>query len=287
LHPSQFLIIDNKKVFMVDMNRSNKSSMPIVGVPTCRQEIDGLDYDCTQHKYTAALYKSAKVLPLQIPLFGDQVEIDTILENVDGIMLTGSHSNIHPRHYENTNQEPDFKLDEKRDDTVLRLIKPAIEQGIPLLAICRGFQELNVAYGGSLYSRLHLEGSFNEHREDKNQDLEQRYDATHSVSLKTGGQLNRLMNSDSIDVNSLHEQGIKELGSGLIVEACSEDGLVEAVSVDGSTNFALGVQWHPEWRSTENPVSTILFSEFGKACYQRAGISRAVSGHTAGDERDL
>lgn len=258
---------------MANTKRSKKTSMPIVGVPTCRQEIGGLDYDCTQHKYIAALYKSAKVLPFQIPLFGDRIEIDTILENVDGIMLTGSHSNIHPRHYENTFHQPDFKLDEERDDTVLRLIKPAIEQGIPLLAICRGFQELNVAYGGSLYSKLHLQGSFNEHREDKNQDLEQRYDATHSVSLIKGGQLNRLMNSESIDVNSLHEQGIKDLGSGLIVEACSEDGLVEAISVLDSVNFAIGVQWHPEWKSTENPVSTILFSEFGKACYERAGIS--------------
>jgi putative glutamine amidotransferase len=258
---------------MLNTNSNKKPTMPIVGVPTCRQEIGGLDYDCTQHKYIAALYKSANVLPLQIPLFGDRLEVNTILENVDGIMLTGSHSNIHPHHYENTNHTPDFKLDEERDHTVLRLIKPAIEQGIPLFAICRGFQELNVAYGGSLYSKLHLEESFIEHREDKNQDLEQRYDATHSVSLIKAGKLSKMIGCDSIDVNSLHEQGVKDLGSGLIVEACSEDGLVEAVSVDSSTNFAIGVQWHPEWKSIENPVSTILFSEFGKACYERAGIS--------------
>ena len=227
-----------------------------------------MDYDCTQHKYIAALYDSAKVLALQIPLIGDRVEINAVLENVDGIMLPGSHSNIHPRHYENTNSEPDFKLDEERDKTVLRLIKPAIEQGIPLFAICRGFQELNVAYGGSLHSKLHLDGSFSEHREDKNQDPEQRYDVKHSVNLIKGGQLSKMIKSDSIDVNSLHEQGIRELGSGLIIEAHAEDGLVEAVSVEGSTNFAIGVQWHPEWKSTENPISTILFSEFGKACHE-------------------
>jgi len=245
------------------------SKLPVVGVPTCRHKIGDLDYDCTQHKYLAALYKSANVLPLQIPLFGDRVEIDTILENVDGILLTGSHSNIHPRYYGNTDQEPDFKIDVVRDDTILRLIRPAIDQGIPLFAICRGFQELNVAYGGTLYTRLDLEGLFNEHREDKSLELGQRYDPVHSVNLMPGGRLHKMLNTESINVNSLHGQGIKNLADNLIVEGCAEDGLIEAVSVDGSTNFAIGVQWHPEWKSTENPVSTILFSEFGKACHKQ------------------
>lgn len=244
--------------------------LPVVGVPTCRHKIGDLEYDCTQHKYIAALYKSANVLPLQIPLFGDRVEIDIILESVDGILLTGSHSNIHPRYYENTDQEPDFKIDVERDDTVLRLIKPAVEQGIPLLAICRGFQELNVAYGGTLYKRLDLEGSFNEHREDKNLELVQRYDVVHSVNLVPGGRLHKMLNTESINVNSLHGQGLKNLADNLTVEGRAEDGLIEEVSVDGSSNFAIGVQWHPEWKSTENPVSTILFSEFGKACHKEA-----------------
>ena len=244
--------------------------LPVVGVPTCRHKIGDLEYDCTQHKYIAALYKSANVLPLQIPLFGDRVEIDIILESVDGILLTGSHSNIHPRYYENTDQEPDFKIDVERDDTVLRLIKPAVEQGIPLLAICRGFQELNVAYGGTLYTRLDLEGSFNEHREDKNLELVQRYDVVHSVNLVPGGRLHKMLNTESINVNSLHGQGLKNLADNLTVEGRAEDGLIEAVSVDSSSNFAIGVQWHPEWKSTENPVSTILFSEFGKACHKEA-----------------
>ena len=252
------------------MENNKIPKLPVVGVPTCRHKIGDLDYDCTQHKYLAALYKSANVLPLQIPLFGDRVEIDIILESVDGILLTGSHSNIHPRYYENTDQEPDFKIDVERDDTVLRLIKPAVEQGIPLLAICRGFQELNVAYGGTLYTRLDLEGSFNEHREDKNLELVQRYDAVHSVNLVPGGRLHKMLNTESINVNSLHGQGLKNLADNLTVEGRAEDGLIEAVSVDGSTNFAIGVQWHPEWKSTENPVSTILFSEFGKACHKEA-----------------
>ncbi len=245
--------------------------MPIVGVPADRHEIGELNYDCTQHKYLAALYRSAKVLPMQIPLFGKDIDIDAILENVDGIMLTGSHSNIHPRNYGELEQEPEFKLDVQRDATILPLIKPTIEQGIPLFAICRGFQELNVAFGGTLHTRLDLVGSFNGHSEDTSLPLEQRYNTAHKVKLVSGGQLNKLFGVDTIEVNSLHDQGINKLGDNLIVEGRTEDGLIEAVSIDGSKNFAIGVQWHPEWHSTENSESTVIFSEFGKACYSYAG----------------
>ncbi len=255
---------------MMEIKKRNKSRMPIVGVPTDRHEIGGLNYDCTQHKYLAALHRSAKVLPLQIPLFGKNIEIDAILENVDGIMLTGSHSNIHPRNYGETEQEPEFKLDVERDATILQIIKPTIEQGIPLFAICRGFQELNVAFGGTLHTSLDLVDSFNEHSEDTSLPLEQRYNAAHKVKLVSGGQLNKLLEVDSIEVNSLHNQGIDKLGVNLIVEGRSEDGLIEAVSVDDSKNFSIGVQWHPEWHSTNDPVSTVIFSEFGKACYSYA-----------------
>ncbi len=258
---------------MTNSNRDKMPKLPVVGVPTCRQLIGDLEYDCTQHKYLAALYKSANVLPMLIPLIGDQIEVDAILDHLDGILLTGSHSNIHPSNYENTDHEPDFKLDEARDATVLRLIKPAIENGIPLLAVCRGFQELNVAYGGSLYPKLHQQECFLEHRENKDQALDQRYGAAHSLKLTEDGHLSAMLKSESIEVNSLHEQGIKKLGENLVVEASADDGLIEAVSVSGSSNFAIGVQWHPEWKSTDNPISTILFSEFGRACQKYANNS--------------
>jgi putative glutamine amidotransferase len=251
---------------MTPSPHKNLSSLPLVGVPTCRKKIGDLDYDCTQHKYIAALYNSALVLPLQIPLLGREIAPELILSNLDGIFLTGSHSNIHPRCYEDSEQDPDFQIDPERDETVLGLIKPAIESGVPLLAVCRGFQELNVAYGGTLHSRLDLEGSFNEHREAENLALEQRYDTAHKVELVAGGQLHRLLKKKTIEVNSLHGQGVKSLGENLFAEAHAEDGLVEAVSVRGSRNFAMGVQWHPEWKSTENAISTVLFSEFGNAC---------------------
>ena len=243
-----------------------KDSLPLVGVPTCRQVIGDLDYDCTQHKYIAALCESAGVLPLQIPLLGEQFSEDDILGRLDGLLLTGSHSNVHPQHYQEEYTSPDFKLDLLRDETVLRLIKPAINIGLPLFAICRGFQELNVAFGGELHAKLHEQGQYIEHRESKNKELEARYAEVHKVNLLDGGKLQELLNTSTIEVNSLHEQGISKLAAGLTVEGQTEDGLVEAVSVAGSRGFALGVQWHPEWQSTQNPVSTSLFKAFGDAC---------------------
>ncbi|NKB36477.1 MAG: gamma-glutamyl-gamma-aminobutyrate hydrolase family protein [Gammaproteobacteria bacterium] len=250
------------------MSKSDKHSIftPVVGVPTCRQVIGDLEYDCTQHKYIAALCQSAGVLPLQIPLIGNRFSVESILQRLDGILLTGSHSNVHPSHYDDNFENPDFKLDQERDDTVLPLIKPAIAEGLPLFAICRGFQELNVAYGGELHSKLHEQASYVEHREKKDSELDERYAAVHKINLIKGGVLHLMLQSDCIEVNSLHEQGIRHTGGGLTVEGRAEDGLVEAVSVMGSRSFAIGVQWHPEWKSTQNRVSTVLFSEFGQAC---------------------
>lgn len=211
---------------------------------------------------------------MQIPLLGDQFSVESILQRLDGLLLTGSHSNIHPEHYEDKFDSPDFKLDQARDDTVLRLIKPAVTQGLPVFAICRGFQELNVAYGGELHSKLHEQGSFIEHREKKNCKLDERYETVHTVNLLKGGKLNVMLEADSIEVNSLHEQGIRQTGEGLIIEGLAEDGLVEAVSVKDSRSFAIGVQWHPEWKSTQNRVSSVLFSEFGQACQRYLNENR-------------
>jgi putative glutamine amidotransferase len=244
--------------------------MPVVGVATCRRKIKDLDYDCTQHKYLIALYRSANVLPLQIPLLGDELDTEVLFDAIDGILLTGSHSNIHPANYTITSQQPGFMLDIERDKTFIPLIKPAINRGIPLLALCRGFQELNVAFGGSIHTDLSTMDSSIEHGEDTSLPIEKRYEAKHTVNLVSGNRLNRLLQVDTIKVNSLHDQGIDKLGDNLVVEGYAADGLIEAISVEHSKSFAIGVQWHPEWHSTENPVSTAIFSEFGKACHARA-----------------
>lgn len=247
----------------------SKPSIPVVGVATCRRTIKDLDYDCTQHKYLSALYRSAGVLPLQIPLLTDDLDIDVLFDVIDGILLTGSHSNIHPSNYMDSSQQPEFMLDVERDKTFIPIIKPAIDRGIPLLALCRGFQELNVAFGGTIQSDLGSMDSSIEHGEDASQPIERRYAPKHAVNLVPGGLLNRLLQADTIQVNSLHYQGIDKLGADLVVEGYAVDGVIEAISVKDSAGFAIGVQWHPEWQSTENPVSTALFSEFGKACRAR------------------
>jgi len=255
---------------MNNPSQKDKRILPVVGVVTCRREIKGLEYDCTQHKYLAALYHSAKVLPLQIPLLGNDLDIDVLFDTIDGILLTGSHSNIHPCNYREKWQQPEFMLDVERDKTVLPLIKPVVKRGIPLLALCRGFQELNVAYGGTLRTDSGSMNSFIEHGEDNNLPIELRYANKHKIKLLPGGLLYKFLQSETIEVNSLHDQAIDKLGENLVVEGYAEDGLIEAVSVNSSKGFTLGVQWHPEWRSTENPVSTAIFSEFGEACHSYA-----------------
>jgi putative glutamine amidotransferase len=141
-----------------------------------------------------------------------------------------------------------------------------VEAGLPLLGICRGFQEMNVAYGGSLWQKLHEVPGHMDHRDDPKLELEQQYAPAHEVMLEPGGILRRLAGTDRITVNSLHAQGVRELGQGLAIEARAPDGVVEAFRVQAARNFALAVQWHPEWRVGSNAFSRALFAEFGAAC---------------------
>ena len=162
--------------------------------------------------------------------------------------------------------EPDTLHDPARDATALPLIRAAIDAGVPVLAICRGMQELNVAYGGTLHQRLHATTGFDDHRERPADPLERQYGPAHVVRFAPGGLLQRVARgAQEATVNSLHDQGIAQLGAGLVVEASAPDGLVEAVSVRGAHAFALGVQWHPEWRYAEQPLSRDIFAAFGAA----------------------
>ncbi len=141
---------------------------------------------------------------------------------------------------------------------------------MPVLGICRGFQEINVAFGGTLWQKLHEVPGHLDHRENKDQPLEQQYGAAHEITLAPGGLLERLAGGAArVAVNSLHGQGVRELGAGLTVEARSSDGVIEAFRVTAARNFALAVQWHPEWRVLDNKFSTALFAEFGAACREQ------------------
>ncbi|MGV8899674.1 MAG: gamma-glutamyl-gamma-aminobutyrate hydrolase family protein [Burkholderiaceae bacterium] len=242
---------------------------PLVIVPACTLQQGPHPYYVAQMKYVDAVLTGAACLPLILPALGDRIDWDALLSAVDGVMLTGSPSNVHPSHFGQTVHNPALPLDAARDATTLPLIRAALERGLPLFAICRGMQEVNVALGGTLHQALHENVGFNDHREDKNLPHEDQYGPIHAVTLTPGGLMAQVLDGVTrVLVNSLHGQGIDRLAPGLRVEAVAEDGLVEAYSVANASGFALAVQWHPEWHVTENPVSMKLYAAFGAACRQ-------------------
>lgn len=242
-----------------------RNGKPTIGVTACRREIDPHPFHIVGEKYLTAIVDGAGGFPLPIPALADLLDIDEVLERIDGLLVTGSPSNVEPHHYGGDPGDEDTHHDPHRDAMTLPLIPRAVEAGIPMLAICRGFQEANVAYGGSLHREVHAEEGYDDHREDKEESLEVQYGPAHDVTFAPGGFLTRITGVSHATVNSLHSQGIESLGAGLSVEAEAHDGLIEAFSVDGARRFALAVQWHPEWRVTENPVSLAIFRAFGVA----------------------
>lgn len=221
-------------------------------------------------KYARAVKVGAQAQPVMFPL-ADAEQIDELLSLVDGVMLTGSPSNVHPSHFDEDLADPNLPLDPLRDALTLALVKACVHGGIPLLGICRGFQEINVAFGGTLHGKVHEVAGMLDHREPADQPVEVQYAPRHALQVQPGGVLAGLGLPAQIDVNSIHGQGVARLAPGLRVEALAPDGLVEAFSVEGAQSFALGVQWHPEWQVRSNPNYLAIFQAFGEACRKRAG----------------
>jgi putative glutamine amidotransferase len=238
-------------------------SRPIVVIPSCSKRIDDYDFDAVSRRYSAAVAQVAECQPLLIPLDEALVDIGAVLDIADGILLSGSPSNVAPSHYGDEAPVMPDRLDPARDALTLPLIRSVIDRKIPLFAICRGVQELNVALGGSLHQAVHNEKDHLDHRERYGLPLEERWGPRHPISLK--GQLRNWVGQDEIMVNSLHGQGLKRLADRLQPEAFANDGLVEAVRGPDDYPFMLGVQWHPEWQALSNPVSQSLFRRFGTA----------------------
>lgn len=228
-------------------------------------------------KYVAAVRDGADALPFMIPALGDSVDADTILSRIDGLMLTGSPSNVEPHRYGGEPSRPGTLHDPHRDETTLRLIDRALAKGVPLFAICRGHQELNVVLGGQLHQHVEEQPGYNDHRENADDPLDVQYGPAHAVHLIEGGMLHRLAGTDTVTVNSLHSQGVAKLADGVTVEAVADDGLIEAFIVDGAPGFTLSVQWHPEWKVTENAFSMAIFQAFGDACRAYAAAGRKCS----------
>ena len=236
---------------------------PIVGIPCDHRMIGPHPFHAVGEKYIVAIRDGAGAIPLLIPVLDKPIDLEEILGTVDGILLTGSPSNVAPKIYGGPSPREGVLQDERRDATTLPLIRAIVDHGTPLLAICRGFQELNVAFGGTLHQHVEEVPGRMDHREDKTAPLDVQYAPIHDVTLS--GTLERIAGMNRIKVNSLHGQGIDRLGPALTAEAVAPDGQIEGIRVTGAKSFALGVQWHPEWRFWENDFSKALFAAFGEA----------------------
>lgn len=249
---------------------ARKSRPAVVGIPASVRRVNGNEFHAVATRYIEAVARTTGAEPVLVPAIGDRLDFTDLTRRVDGLLFTGCPSNVEPRHYdEPVNLTPD-KRDPDRDATTLPLIRAALADAVPLFAICRGFQELNVALGGSLHQLLHEVPGKWDHRGGGDKPLAERFAPRHHVSLTPGGRLADLAGSSRIVVNSLHGQGVDRLGCGLRVEAIADDGTVEGFRVDGAEAFALGVQWHPEWRTEETSHYGALFGAFGAAVRERA-----------------
>ena len=252
-----------------------RATKPFIGIPADRRLLGHHWFHLVGEKYIEAIREAAEAVPVLIPALGPQLDPGVLLERFDGLLLTGSASNVEPHHYSGPQSAPGTLHDPARDATTLPMIRQAIAAGMPVLAVCRGFQEMNVAFGGTLWQKLHEVEGYEDHREDEAAPLEVQYGPAHDVLLEAGGVLRELAGSERIRVNSLHWQGVDKLGPGLTVEARAPDGVVEAFRVSDAPRFALAVQWHPEWQVMNNSFSRGLFAAFGAATRERAEERKA------------
>lgn len=241
----------------------------IVGIPACTVEVRGHHQHATPARYGAAVIGGSGAMPILLPPVGEGLL--HMLDRIDGLLLSGSPSNVAPACYGVEQDETPEWHDPHRDATTLPLIRTALARGLPVLAICRGIQELNVALGGTLHQRVHTVPGRMDHRAGEGT-MDQRYAAKHDIALT--GQMARMLGRSATQVNSLHGQAIDRLAPGLVVEATAPDGTIEAVRVANAPGWAFGVQWHPEWRFAENADSMALFQAFGEAC--RARLRKAA-----------
>ncbi len=253
---------------------------PLIGVSGELKDFNGIDIQSSGHKYVYSVVEGFGGMPVVLPALGDRDEngsytMAELVDRLDGIILTGGRSNIEPHHYEGEPFRPETYRDPVRDSTTLPLVRAAVDRAVPLFGICRGIQEINVALGGTLHPYLWEVDGKRDHRMPQTDVMEDRFAPRHLVRLTPGGYFEEIAKAAGLDsevmVNSLHSQAVDQPADGLVVEALSEDGVIEAVSLPDAADFVVGVQWHAEFRVLEHPFNRALYKEFGAATMRRAG----------------
>ncbi len=247
------------------------SPTPIVLVTADVKPSEGYEWHATIAHYLSAVLNVAGAVPLILPSLGERLPLKKLLQRIDGVLVTGSRSNVHPRHYGEVPSAAAEPYDEQRDATTLPLIRAAINAGVPLLCICRGIQELNVALGGTLHVNIHnVEGRVTHRQSGSDDNKDRLFAINHEITFSHDAHLATLAKGRKALTNSVHFQAIKDLADGLEVEATAADGTIEAVRVAHADGFAFGVQWHPEYWSNDDPFSREIFIAFGKAVQTQA-----------------
>lgn len=244
---------------------------PLVGIPASVRLLEhAMEFHGTANQYLRAVRENVGATVFTIPGLPDTGNAIELLDSVNGVLLTGSFSNVHPSTYGAAVATEEGFYDQKRDAVTLPLIRAALERAVPIFGICRGMQELNVALGGSLHQMLHAVPGKADHRPDENLPLEAQFGPAHEIKIVPGGILDSLVDRRRVAVNTAHAQGVDHLAETLRIEAVSDDGTVEAVSVKSARAFAVAVQFHPEWGTSGNTLYTALFAAFRDAVWAHA-----------------
>lgn len=247
-----------------------QKSRPLIAVTSDVRDLDNTNWHATPVQYIAAAVDIAELTPVLVPNIRDKIDYDALFAAVHGLLVTGARSNVQPALYGKPDNEEQGPFDPDRDATTLPLIRAALERGIPVLAICRGLQEMNVALGGTLAHDIQELSGKNDHRAPVSTIRDERYAIQHPVEIADNSCLATILTSKSINTNSVHQQAIDRLSDRLQPQAVAEDGTIEAVGVKDAQGFALGVQWHPEyWAHTDAP-SAKIFQAFGDAVREHA-----------------
>jgi len=247
---------------------------PVLGIISCNRAVEGQAAQAVMTRYLNSALTYADAAALLVPAMPELMQAREVAPRLDGLLLTGTPSNLDPKVYGEIVDDAPGPFDPARDSMTAALIDAMLELGRPVFGICRGFQELNVAFGGTLRRDMAAHPDLIRHHAPDESSFDEYFEHIHPVTLKQGGVLERAYKRDELDVVSVHYQGVDKLGAGLTIEATAPDGVVEAISAEVNGAPVLAVQWHPEWKAHENPESQVFFKLLGRALRKEPLVSR-------------